>query len=113
MDLPKDMLNTEGRYSGLKKISMPSYNPVTQGHHTQIKKAAKLLSEAKKPLIYAGGGAILGEAWEELTTMAERLNIPVTTTLMGLGAFPEGKKQSLGMLGMHGTYYANMAMHRV
>ncbi|WP_409070378.1 biosynthetic-type acetolactate synthase large subunit [Aliifodinibius sp. S!AR15-10] len=110
VDLPKDMLNTEGRYSGLKKISMPNYNPVTQGHKSQIQKAAKLLSEAKKPLIYAGGGAILGEAWEELTTMAERLDIPVTTTLMGLGAFPESKKQSLGMLGMHGTYYANMAI---
>ncbi|MFH5833154.1 biosynthetic-type acetolactate synthase large subunit [Halalkalibaculum sp. DA3122] len=109
VDLPKDMLNTDGRYSGLKKISMPNYNPVTEGHKSQIRKAAKLLSEAKKPLIYAGGGAILGEAWEELTAMAERLNIPVTTTLMGLGAFPESKKQSLGMLGMHGTYYANMA----
>lgn len=109
VDLPKDMLNTEGRYSGLKKISMPNYNPVTQGHKSQIQKAAKLLSEAKKPLIYAGGGAILGEAWDELTAMAERLNIPVTTTLMGLGAFPESKKQSLGMLGMHGTWYANMA----
>jgi len=110
VDLPKDMLNTEGRYTGLKKISMPNYKPVTQGHKTQIAKAAELLSNAKKPLIYAGGGAILGEAWEELTALAERLNIPVTTTLMGLGAFPESKPQSVGMLGMHGTWYANMAM---
>ena len=69
-----------------------------------------MLSEAKKPLIYAGGGVILGEAWEELTAMSERHNIPVTTTLMGLGGFPETKSQSLGMLGMHGTWYANMAM---
>src|SRR5699024_8248350 len=73
-------------------------------------RAADLLTNAEKPLIYAGGGTILGEAWDELTTMAERLNIPVTTTLMGLGGFPESKPQSLGMLGMHGTYYANMAI---
>ncbi|SMO52046.1 biosynthetic-type acetolactate synthase large subunit [Fodinibius sediminis] len=110
VDLPKDMLNTECHYSGLKKISIPSYKPTKEGHSTQIAKAAKLLSEAEKPLIYAGGGAVLGEAWEELTAMAERLNIPVTTTLMGLGGFPESKPQSVGMLGMHGTYYANMAM---
>ncbi|MDX1618590.1 MAG: biosynthetic-type acetolactate synthase large subunit [Balneolaceae bacterium] len=110
VDLPKDMLNSTGRYSGLKKISMPNYKPVTQGHKTQIAKAAELLSNAKKPLIYVGGGAILGEAWEEVTAMGERLNIPVTTTLMGLGAFPESKPQSVGMLGMHGTWYANMAM---
>lgn len=110
VDLPKDMLNTEGRYTGKKKVQIPSYKPTTQGHYTQIAKAAKMLSEAKKPLIYAGGGVILGEAWEELTAMAERHNIPVTTTLMGLGGFPESKPQSLGMLGMHGTWYANMAM---
>lgn len=110
VDLPKDMLNTECHYSGLKKISIPSYKPTKEGHSAQIAKAAKLLSEAKKPLIYAGGGTVLGEAWEELTAMAERLNIPVTTTLMGLGGFPESKPQSVGMLGMHGTYYANMAM---
>ena len=109
IDLPKDMINTKGRYTGLKKVSIPSYNPVTQGHQTQIAKAAELLSNAEKPLIYAGGGVMLGEAWEELTAMAERLNIPVTTTLMGLGCFPEGKPQSLGMLGMHGTWCANMA----
>lgn len=109
VDLPKDMLKSEGHYSGLRKVSIPSYNPTKEGHSTQIKKAAKMLSEAKKPLIYAGGGVVLGEAWEELTAMAEQHNIPVTTTLMGLGGFPESKPQSLGMLGMHGTYYANMA----
>src|SRR5699024_3201443 len=70
----------------------------------------ELLSNAEKPLIYAGGGVILGEAWEELTAMAERLNIPITTTVMGLGAFPENKPQSLGMLGMHGNYSANLAI---
>src|SRR6056297_2938393 len=110
VDLPKDMLNTEGRYTGKKTVQIPSYKPTTQGHYTQIAKAAKMISEAKKPLIYAGGGVILGEAWEELTAMAERHNIPITTTLMGLGGFPETKSQSLGMLGMHGTWYANMAM---
>ncbi len=110
VDLPKDMLQTPGRYSGLKKVSTPNYQPVTEGHRTQINKAAELLSKAERPLIYAGGGVVLGEAWKELTEMAERLNIPVTTTLMGLGCFPESKPQSVGMLGMHGTWYANMAM---
>ncbi|GAA5522243.1 biosynthetic-type acetolactate synthase large subunit [Aliifodinibius salicampi] len=109
VDLPKDMIKSEAHYSGLKKVSIPSYKPTREGHSTQVSKAAQMLSNAKKPLIYAGGGVILGEAWEELTAMAERLNIPVTTTLMGLGGFPESKPQSLGMLGMHGTYYANMA----
>ena len=109
VDLPKDMLKSEGHYSGLHKVSIPSYNPTKKGHSAQIQKAAKMLSNAEKPLIYAGGGVVLGEAWEELTAMAERHNIPVTTTLMGLGGFPESKPQSLGMLGMHGTYYANMA----
>ena len=110
VDLPKDMLNSKGRFSGMKKVDIPSFKPTVDGHHPQIAKAADMLSNAKKPLIYAGGGAILGEAWEELTAFAERMNIPVTTTLMGLGAFPESKPQSLGMLGMHGTWYANMAM---
>src|SRR5699024_5319064 len=109
VDLPKDMITSEHRYSGLKKVSLPSYQPTREGHSTQITRAAELLSNAERPLIYAGGGVVLGEAWEELTAMAERLNIPVTTTLMGLGGFPESKEQSLGMLGMHGTWYANMA----
>src|SRR6056297_1077583 len=110
VDLPKDMLNTKSRYSGLKKVEIPSFKPHTNGHHPQIAKAAEMLSNAKRPLLYVGGGAISGEAWEEVTAIAERLNVPVTTTLMGLGAFPESKSQSLGMLGMHGTWYANMAM---
>ncbi len=110
VDLPKDMLNTKGKYSGMKNVDIPSFKPVIQGHQPQIAKAAEMLSNAKKPLLYVGGGAIAGEAWEEVTAMAERLNVPVTTTLMGLGAFPENKPQSVGMLGMHGTWYANMAM---
>ncbi len=109
VDLPKDMLNSKGSYSGLKSVQIPSFKPTTSGNHSQIVKAAKMISEAKKPLLYAGGGVMLGNAWGELTAYAERLNIPVTTTLMGLGCFPESKPQSLGMLGMHGTWYANMA----
>ncbi len=111
VDLPKDMLNTKTKYAGLdNNVDIPSFKPTLYGHHPQITKAAEMLSNAKKPLIYVGGGAILGNAWEEVTAFAEHLNIPVTTTLMGLGAFPESKPQSLGMLGMHGTWYANMAM---
>jgi acetolactate synthase-1/2/3 large subunit len=110
VDLPKDMIMSKGYYSGLKKVEIPSYQPVKEGHTEQIRKAAQLLSEAERPLIYAGGGVILGEAWDELTAMAKAHNIPVTTTLMGLGGFPESAPQSLGMLGMHGTWYANMAI---
>ncbi len=110
VDLPKDMLNTKARFKGTKQVDIPSFKPTIHGHQPQIAKAARMLSEAKRPLIYVGGGAILGNAWKEVTEFAERLNIPVTTTLMGLGAFPESKPQSVGMLGMHGTWYANMAM---
>ncbi|MFW6157212.1 MAG: biosynthetic-type acetolactate synthase large subunit [Balneolaceae bacterium] len=110
VDLPKDMIQQKARYSGLEKISIPSYKPTTRGHQSQIERAASMLSNAKKPVIYAGGGVQWGGAWEELTELAERLNIPITTTLMGMGVFPETKSQSLGMLGMHGTWYANMAV---
>ncbi len=109
VDLPKDMITSKGYYSGLTKVNIPSYQPVKEGHIKQVRKAAKLLTEAERPLIYAGGGVILGEAWDELTSLAKTRNIPVTTTLMGLGGFPESEPQSLGMLGMHGTWYANMA----
>jgi len=110
VDLPKDMMKTSAVYRGEKHVVVPGYKPVTRGHHSQISKAAELLSNAKRPLIYAGGGVNLGDAAQELTELAEKANIPVTTTLMGLGGFPEGKSQSLGMLGMHGTWYANMAI---
>lgn len=110
IDLPKDMVNQTGFYTGEKNVSLPSYRPVVHGHHSQIMKAAELLSNAKRPLIYAGGGVIRGQAWKELTEFAKRTNIPITTTLMGLGAFPENSPQALGMLGMHGTWYANMAI---
>ncbi len=109
VDLPKDMLNSMGRFTGLKSVQIPSFKPTTNGNHSQIAKAAKMISDAKRPLFYAGGGVLLGSAWKELTTFAERINVPVTTTLMGLGCFPETKPQALGMLGMHGTWTANMA----
>lgn len=110
VDLPKDMVNSTSVFSGKREVRLPGYKPVTRGHQSQIAKAAELLSNAKRPLIYAGGGIILGNAAEELTALAEKANIPVTTTLMGLGGFPEGKPQALGMLGMHGTWYSNMAI---
>lgn len=110
VDLPKDMLNTAAHFHGTEQVDIPSFKPVLHGHQPQVAKAAEMISKAKRPLLYVGGGAISGEAWEEVTEFAERLNIPITTTLMGLGAFPESKSQSLGMLGMHGTWYANMAM---
>jgi len=109
VDLPKDMLNSTGRYTGQRSVNIPSFKPVTSGNYSQIAKAAKMISEAERPLLYAGGGVMLGGAWEELTAFAERINVPVTTTLLGLGCFPESKPQSLGMLGMHGTWTANMA----
>jgi len=110
IDLPKDMVKATGTYRGEREVRLPGYKPVTQGHSSQIARAAEMLTNAERPLIYAGGGIQLGDASEELTELAEKANIPVTTTLMGLGGFPEGKPQSLGMLGMHGTWYSNMAI---
>ena len=89
---------------------MRSYNPVVKGHSGQIKKAVKLLLEAKRPMIYTGGGLVLGDASHELVKLAHTLGYPVTNTLMGLGGYPATDKQFVGMLGMHGTYEANMAM---
>ncbi|MGB1220086.1 MAG: biosynthetic-type acetolactate synthase large subunit, partial [Alcanivoracaceae bacterium] len=98
-------------YEYPKKVKLRSYNPVTRGHSGQIRKAVEELLKAKRPVIYAGGGVIQGEASKHLTDLAHKLDFPVTNTLMGLGAFPATDKQFLGMLGMHGTYEANMAMH--
>ncbi len=113
VDLPKDILNPANKipYSYPDQVSMRSYNPTVQGHKGQIKRALQALLKAKKPVIYAGGGVITSGCHEELKVLAEKLNIPVTTSLMGLGAFPGTHKQSVGMLGMHGTYEANMTMH--
>ncbi|WP_413111200.1 acetolactate synthase 3 large subunit [Thaumasiovibrio sp. DFM-14] len=113
IDIPKDMLNPAEQYpyEYPEAISMRSYNPTTQGHKGQIKRGLKALLAAKKPVLYVGGGAIASECEQDLFTLAERLNIPVVSTLMGLGAFPGTHKNSVGMLGMHGTYEANMTMH--
>ena len=113
IDLPKDILNPANKlpYVYPESVSMRSYNPTIQGHKGQIKRALNTLLAAHKPVIYAGGGAITSGCEPELLQLAEKLNIPVTTSLMGLGAFPGTHRQSVGMLGMHGTYEANMTMH--
>ncbi len=113
VDVPKDITapNIKVPYKYPKKISIRSYNPVVTGHKGQIKKAVDLLLSAQKPIIYSGGGVVLGEASKELTEFTRTLGYPITNTLMGLGAYPATDKQFIGMLGMHGTYEANMAMH--
>jgi len=113
VDIPKDITdpNIKIPYSYPKEVTMRSYNPVVKGHSGQIRKAVELLLNAKRPMIYAGGGVILGEGSEELNQFAKLLGFPVTNTLMGLGGFPGTDSQFVGMLGMHGTYEANMGMH--
>lgn len=113
VDLPKDILNPAQKlpYFWPDSVSMRSYNPTTAGHKGQIKRALQTLIAAKKPVFYVGGGAINAGCEQALRTLAGQLNIPVASSLMGLGAFPATHHQSLGMLGMHGTYEANMTMH--
>ena len=113
IDIPKDMTapNVKVPYHYPKKVEMRSYHPATTGNKGQVKKAIELLLHAKRPIIYAGGGVVLGEGSHELTNLAKILGYPVTNTLMGLGAYPATDTQFVGMLGMHGTYEANMAMH--
>jgi acetolactate synthase I/II/III large subunit len=110
VDIPKDVTIHKTEYAYPGSVEMRSYNPVTKGHAGQIKKALQMLLEAKRPLFYTGGGVVLGNASAQLRELAGLLNFPVTSTLMGLGGFPASNKQFLGMLGMHGTYEANMAM---
>ena len=110
VDIPKDISAMKGEYAYPKTISMRSYNPVIKGHQGQIKKAVQLLLEAKRPMIYTGGGVILSDAADKLAKLVRQLGFPVTNTLMGLGGYPATDKQFVGMLGMHGTYEANMAM---
>ena len=112
VDIPKDVTADSCEYEYPKTVEMPTYKPVVKGHPGQIKKAANLILSAKKPMIYSGGGVILGEASKELTQFSKLLGYPITNTLMGLGAFPATHKQFVGMLGMHGTYEANMSMHQ-
>ncbi|WP_367110858.1 acetolactate synthase 3 large subunit [uncultured Psychrobacter sp.] len=113
IDVPKDMTapNEKFAYEYPAQVSMRSYQPSNKGHGGQIKRAVETLLAAKRPVVYAGGGVIWGKAHGELTNLAHRLNLPVTNTLMGLGVFPGSDRQFLGMLGMHGTYEANMSMH--
>ncbi len=113
VDIPKDF-TTPGvtvPFNYPKTVEMRSYTPAVEGHPGQIRKAVDLILSAKRPMIYSGGGVVLGDASEHLTQFARMLNYPVTNTLMGLGAYPSTDKQFVGMLGMHGTYEANMAMH--
>lgn len=113
VDIPKDTVNPNFKYpyEYPEYVELRSYNPTVNGHKGQIKKALKALLVAKKPILFVGGGAITAECSEQLIHFAQRLNLPVTSSLMGLGAYPSTDKQFLGMLGMHGTLEANTAMH--
>ncbi|HHF4045879.1 TPA: acetolactate synthase 3 large subunit [Haemophilus influenzae] len=113
VDIPKDTVNPNFKYpyEYPESVELRSYNPTVNGHKGQIKKALKALLVAKKPILFVGGGAITAECSEQLIQFAQRLNLPVTSSLMGLGAYPSTDKQFLGMLGMHGTLEANTAMH--
>ncbi|WP_159913870.1 acetolactate synthase 3 catalytic subunit [Pantoea sp. 18069] len=111
VDIPKDVSFKKAAWTGYpQSIEMRSYNPVKKGHSGQIRKALQLLLSAKRPYIYTGGGVLLGNACNELRTLVDMLGVPVTHTLMGLGAYPASERKYLGMLGMHGTIEANNAM---
>ncbi len=112
VDIPKDITADSCEYEYPKSVNMRSYKPVTKGHTGQMKRTVDLIASARQPMIYSGGGAILSNANEELTSFVRKLGFPITNTLMGLGAYPGTDKQFIGMLGMHGTYEANMAMHQ-
>lgn len=111
VDIPKDVTAALAPFHYPESISIHSYQPTVNGHIGQIKRALKLLARAKRPILYSGGGVVIDNAAEEMTQLAQQLQLPVTNTLMGLGAYPANHHQFLGMLGMHGTYEANMAMH--
>ena len=110
VDLPKDMIKAKTDYSYPDQVKLEGYNPTVSGNLKQVKRAFEQIEDAKRPVIYAGGGVIISDAAKELTAFAHKLQIPVTTTLMGLGGFPATDPLFLGMLGMHGTYRANMAV---
>jgi acetolactate synthase-1/2/3 large subunit len=111
VDIPVDISKEFFDYEPVLSVSIPSYKPTFEGNARQVKRAADLIAQAERPILYVGGGAVNAEAHEELLRLAELCDIPVTTTLKGLGAFPETHPRSLGMLGMHGTAYANYAVH--
>jgi acetolactate synthase-1/2/3 large subunit len=111
VDIPKDITANEFPFIWPESVDIPSYKPTVKGHPLQVKKAIDLITKTEKVILYIGGGVVNAGAAPEILELAERLNLPVTPTLMALGAFPPGHAQSLGMLGMHGTYTANIAMH--
>lgn len=110
IDLPKDITSNTTEFAYPDKVEIRGYNPTYEGHPGQIKKALQLILSSTRPVIYSGGGIICSNAFRELRAFAEKLNAPVTSTLMGLGGFPANHRLSLGMLGMHGTFWANMAV---
>lgn len=114
VDIPKDItdLTKKYEYKYPEKVKIRSYNPPAKGHNGQIRKAVELLMKARRPVIYAGGGVVLGQASQLLTELARKLDVPVTNTLNGLGSFPGSDRQFVGMLGMHGSYCANKTMHQ-
>lgn len=107
ISLPKDILTSKMEFNYPEKINLPGYNPTYEGHPIQCRRALKSLCEAKRPVIISGGGVIHSDAWQEVRELARKLNIPVATTLMGIGSYPQDDQLSLGMLGMHGNYWAN------
>jgi acetolactate synthase-1/2/3 large subunit len=110
VDIPKDVSAQECEFEYPSEVNMRSYNPTIKGHTGQIKKAVELMRGAERPMVYTGGGVVLGDAAEELTQLVRKFNFPITNTLMGLGGYPGDDPQFVGMLGMHGTYEANMAI---
>ncbi len=111
VDIPKDLTAQKTNYIYPKEVSLRSYQPIVKGDQQQVLRGLKLLLDAQRPIIYVGGGAVLSNAYKEITEFSRSIGAPVTNTLMGLGAFPASDPQFIGMLGMHGTYEANMAMH--
>ncbi len=111
VDLPKDVIASVCEFEYPDKVDLKGYKPTFLGHQNQIKKAAEVLKKAKRPLLYVGGGVIMSGGHRELSLLVRENNLPVTMTLQGLGAFPMSEPQSLGMLGMHGTYWANQAVN--
>ena len=113
VDIPKDVTdpNVKVPYVYPREVRMRSYNPTEKGHQGQIRRAIELMVQAKRPVLYTGGGVVLGDGSEALTELVRLTGFPITSTLMGLGAYPSTDPQFIGMLGMHGTYEANMAMH--
>jgi acetolactate synthase-1/2/3 large subunit len=110
VDFPKDIQVAQTEFAYPESVEIRSYKPNLEGHPRQVEKAFKMILESRRPVLYVGGGVVLGDASDQLTALAHRLSTPVTTTLMGLGSFPGDDPLALGMLGMHGAYCANMAM---